>query len=178
MRQNLRGFVHLFVPLILALIVFAGIGYYAYKNGQIKLTSQNNIFPPPTINLEETTNWKTYNNLSNNFQIKYPGGWDVKETTSQNEPKTPIVEIGKLTSSNNFSVFTISVVDKLNTQGVDPNSLEEFGYDDWSGIRSRSNEGGVEFDAIAVLKKMQSGLNYQISWVYMNSGQNEYSTEN
>ena len=77
MRQNLLGFAHLFVLLILALIVFTGIGYYAYKNGQIRFNLQQEQFttsPAPTANLsrdEVLRDWKTYTNIKYGIEFKY-----------------------------------------------------------------------------------------------------------
>ena len=77
MRQNLRGFAHLFVPLIFALIVFVGIGYYAYKNGQIKIVlpqKQTASTPTPKLNVAsvDTELWSHYINTTYGFTIKYP----------------------------------------------------------------------------------------------------------
>jgi len=47
-NKNSKGFIHLFLLFAFALIIITGIGYYAYKNGQIKLTSQKDISPTPT----------------------------------------------------------------------------------------------------------------------------------
>src|SRR3989344_1093768 len=48
MNKYSKGFAHVFILIILGLIV-VGVIYYAYKNGQVKLTShQKEISPSPT----------------------------------------------------------------------------------------------------------------------------------
>ena len=74
----------------MALIVFGGIGYYAYKSGQIRLPasqrgepdgqvkftpSQKASVPSPTP--DPTANWETYNNTSATYSIKYPPNWEI-----------------------------------------------------------------------------------------------------
>ncbi|KKQ84416.1 MAG: hypothetical protein UT08_C0018G0022 [Candidatus Woesebacteria bacterium GW2011_GWB1_38_8] len=70
------GFAQLIIILTGALVVLMTIGFFAFKNGQIKLNSLTNKSAPsptPTAVLEETTNWKTYTNTSISF--KYPNTW-------------------------------------------------------------------------------------------------------
>ena len=72
------GFAHLFLILALALITFVGIGYYAYKNGQIKMSSLQNdnlTTPTPSASLAENENWNTYTDEEYNYSIKYPSVW-------------------------------------------------------------------------------------------------------
>jgi len=57
-----RGFIHIILPIILALIVFAGIGFYAYKKRQIRPTPT----PSSTPTVDVTANWKTY--VNKNFR--------------------------------------------------------------------------------------------------------------
>ena len=81
--KYILGFTHLFLILALALIAVVGIGYYAYKNGQISLTSsqdQVTVYPTQTIGVEESAEWKTYRSAKYRFEIKYPKEWLVKET--------------------------------------------------------------------------------------------------
>ncbi len=49
--KNLKGIVSVFVLIILALVVVGGVGYYAYKNGQINLIPRSGLskFPPLTL---------------------------------------------------------------------------------------------------------------------------------
>ena len=76
--KNQKGIIHLFVIIILALAVVGGIGYYAYKNGQIKSIPQGNLSPTPAT--DETANWKTYRNDKLGFELKHPSDfrdWEV-----------------------------------------------------------------------------------------------------
>ncbi|KKR14130.1 MAG: hypothetical protein UT40_C0005G0059 [Candidatus Woesebacteria bacterium GW2011_GWA1_39_21b] len=55
MNNNSKGNVHLFLLIIVVIIAFTGIGYYAYKNGQISLTSskdQVSVSPTLTISMD------------------------------------------------------------------------------------------------------------------------------
>ena len=84
MTKNSKGVAHLFILIILALIIVGGIGYYAYKNGQIKLTplEKSSVPPAPTANQApdgSLANWKTYKNEKYGFELKYPEEFEVKE---------------------------------------------------------------------------------------------------
>jgi len=69
-----KGFIHLFLLIVLALVVVGGIGFYAYKNGQLGITpSQRQISISPTPDL--TADWKTYVDDYFDFEIKYPSDW-------------------------------------------------------------------------------------------------------
>ncbi|OGM28369.1 hypothetical protein A2962_02795 [Candidatus Woesebacteria bacterium RIFCSPLOWO2_01_FULL_39_61] len=70
--KNQKGIIHLFVIIILALAVVGGIGYYAYKNGQIRLTPPQEFTSQPTPLLESTANWKTYRDKAYGFEFKFP----------------------------------------------------------------------------------------------------------
>ncbi len=72
-----KGFVEVLILIILALIVIGGIGYYAYKNGQMKLPNQTaptNLTSAP----DPTANWETYTSTQFNFSIKHPTSWTEK----------------------------------------------------------------------------------------------------
>src|SRR3989344_8868013 len=76
-----RGFAHFFLILALALIAVVGIGYYAYKNGQIRLTPPQDLSPSHTSQLESTANWKTYRNDMLGFEFKHPDNLKVNATS-------------------------------------------------------------------------------------------------
>ena len=42
-NRNSKGFAHFLLLLLVVIFAFGGIGYYAYKNGQIKLPSQKSL---------------------------------------------------------------------------------------------------------------------------------------
>ena len=77
MSRNQKGFGHFFLILIVSLIIFAGIGYYAFKNGQISFSpsEQNTTFNTPTPTFNVTDNWHTYTEKILGFEIKYPLEW-------------------------------------------------------------------------------------------------------
>jgi hypothetical protein len=77
-NKNSKGFVHFLLLLGIALAVFVGIGYYALKNKQIRITQsqkQTSISPTPTTG--NTASWKTCLNADKGFSIKYPYGYEI-----------------------------------------------------------------------------------------------------
>lgn len=77
--NSISGFAHLFLLLVLSFVLIVGVGYCAYKNGQIKLTSQQtttqhtptpSFYPKPNSSTK-TANWKTYRNEEYGFVTKY-----------------------------------------------------------------------------------------------------------
>jgi hypothetical protein len=86
-KKYSTGFVHFFLLLIIALVAFAGIGYFAYKSGQVKI----NDSPSALI---ATSDWKKYEYKSYDFSFEYPAELDkidecvvgpmVKESASKN----------------------------------------------------------------------------------------------
>ena len=80
-RHNSKyGFAHLVLLILLSVAIVAGIGYYAYKTGQVKIIQQKQS-TPSTPSLDETANlalngdlanWKTYTNTVYNFSFEYP----------------------------------------------------------------------------------------------------------
>jgi hypothetical protein len=75
MRESQKGLAHFFLILVAAIFVLGILGYYAHKNGQVKLTPNsdvsiktNEITPTP---YEEIANGVYTNNLYR-FRFKYP----------------------------------------------------------------------------------------------------------
>ena len=101
MNKNQKGFVHIFILIILALIVVGGIGYYAYKNGQIKVIfTQNLPFSLPTPSLTpqlELPGYIGYNKEGKRFLLSFP---PECEQTDRGENVSP------------FSRFQITCVTK------------------------------------------------------------------
>src|SRR3990172_3636862 len=81
MNENQKGFTHLFLILALALIAVVGIGYYAYKNGQIKIPSSQKLTPTPTPPLKTTANWRTYTNNKYGYFLSYEFKPSLEERT-------------------------------------------------------------------------------------------------
>ena len=92
MNRNQKGFAHLFLILVLVLITVVGIGYYAYKNGQIKINQPtektieiSNLPPtqPPTLTindlqtLELPTGDIKITNPIGNFEIVVPATYTL-----------------------------------------------------------------------------------------------------
>src|SRR3989344_8625754 len=68
------GHAHIFLLIVIVLVGIAGIGYFAYKNGQVKIPSPNNPLSSatPPVSSIDTSNWKTYKNEAYGFEVKYP----------------------------------------------------------------------------------------------------------
>lgn len=66
-----NGFTHIILLVIIVLVGIAGIEYYAYKNGQIKIPSKQ------TDNSSPTPEWKTYTNDFLGYAFNYPYSWEV-----------------------------------------------------------------------------------------------------
>jgi hypothetical protein len=97
-KKNSKGIVQIIIPIILALVVLTGIGYFALKNNLIKLSTSNvplqpNINRPldetspttipnqaPTSNME---NWKTYTNNKYSFEFMYPPKLSIIENNEE-----------------------------------------------------------------------------------------------
>ena len=80
MDKNSKGYAQFLLSLILSFVLITGIGYWAYKNGQIRLTPQQRLAPTPTPTLKTTANWKTYRNKKHGFVFKYPQVWVQKQS--------------------------------------------------------------------------------------------------
>ena len=69
------GFAHIIVLVLIVLVGVGGIGYWMYKNGQIKVTpsqnqQQNTLTTTPAPQIP--SDWKTYRNEEYGFEFKYP----------------------------------------------------------------------------------------------------------
>ena len=87
MQINRKGFIHVFLLILILLIGFAGIGYFVFKNEQVNIPSNQKqaiLSPAPTITKVDISNWKTYRNEEYGFGFKYPNGWSY--STTKNEP--------------------------------------------------------------------------------------------
>src|SRR3989344_1019646 len=86
-----KGFVHVFLLIVIVLVGIIGIGYFAYKNGQIQLkvdlpldrknNSSNIPLNSPTLSVNEIdiSNWKTYKSTELGITFKYPEYFRITE---------------------------------------------------------------------------------------------------
>ena len=79
MKQNFRGFVHLFLIVVIVIIGIGGLLYLSWQRGFIKTNPQQETPLTPTI-INEAANWKTYRNEENGFEFKYPSDWTKKQS--------------------------------------------------------------------------------------------------
>lgn len=74
MRKSRKGFAHPFLMLVAAIFGIGALSYYAYKNGQVKLTPNSNVFIEPheitPTPYEEVANG-VYTNNFYHFRFKY-----------------------------------------------------------------------------------------------------------
>jgi hypothetical protein len=79
------GFAHLAIIIIIAITAVGAIGFYAFKNGQLKINppekqeasttpalSTTVSEPPETPTSNPTANWETYTNSENGYLVKFP----------------------------------------------------------------------------------------------------------
>ncbi|OGM23145.1 hypothetical protein A2961_02085 [Candidatus Woesebacteria bacterium RIFCSPLOWO2_01_FULL_39_21] len=109
MNKNSKGVAEIFIIVILSLLIVGGIGYYAYKNAQIRPVPTT--FPTPTVDVTE--NWKTYKNEKYGFQVNYPTDWIYKEKKEEDlakSKKTSIIQFSPgLVFNINPGVFSIQL---------------------------------------------------------------------
>ncbi len=113
MNKNSKGIVSVFVLILLALVVVGGIGYYAYKNGQIRLTPRNEEASTTTPTPIE--NSKAF--ILGNLEFKLPTSYYTKYTKNQWYPiEAYDIDPDKdFNSSEKVTVFLLRL-DKENTK--------------------------------------------------------------
>lgn len=86
MRNNLKGYALaiLVLVIVIAISIFA-LGYFTRRS--VKLSSKT--FLAPTVNTDETKNWKAYQNYRGQFTLKYPPNWKVEEDVNYIGPEVP-----------------------------------------------------------------------------------------
>ena len=90
------GFVHIFLLIAIVLIGIAGIGYFAYKNGQLLTPVQNNnvsVSPALRYNEMDRSSWNTYTIPDQQLQFDYP---EELEISNYHQPDYEIYEFGTL----------------------------------------------------------------------------------
>src|SRR5688572_250192 len=86
MKELQRGFAHILLLLVVVIVGIGAVGFYAYKNGQVKKEGSPGLIVTPTIaaniadgeayptgtaEADEKANWKTYriNELGLTFRL-------------------------------------------------------------------------------------------------------------
>ena len=80
MNEDSKGVIPFSLLLILTLVAFIGIGYWAYKNRRTKINPQQKPIPTSTLSTD-MSDWKTYKNEEFGFEIKYPKEFILSENT-------------------------------------------------------------------------------------------------
>lgn len=83
MNKISKGFAEIIIIITLAVVVTLGVGFYAYKNKQFKLTPQQqptiSLTPTPT-DLSTDNSWKTYTSKDLGISFDYPSNFRVNES--------------------------------------------------------------------------------------------------
>ena len=148
MRKNSGGFALLLLLLGFALIIIAGIGYYAFKNGQIKLNPTENRANSPTTpspNLDETANWEIYRHQKLGFEFKYPNNL-LKSAESDNaNPQRSYyyLYIGFIPKGSNPTAYDLITVTASNEHKTLKDYLDNY----WCG-------GSVNLSSITPIEEL------------------------
>jgi len=82
MIKNQKGFILLLLVVVVVIVVtlISGLLYYSWQKGLIKTTSNTSSFSPtPTKTVDETVNWKTYEDKDFGIRLRYPNHWYYEE---------------------------------------------------------------------------------------------------
>ncbi|OGM28365.1 hypothetical protein A2962_00205 [Candidatus Woesebacteria bacterium RIFCSPLOWO2_01_FULL_39_61] len=166
MDRYSKGIAHLFVIIILALAVVGGIGYYAYKNGQISFISKNQTVTPPSPRTSEVTNWETYKSENYNFEFMYPD--NLKIANRGPGPHESVVDSIDFTSMDNPQIFNLTIYSTRDT-------LSDFIKKNLNILfpPNMQKESSFETEHISVEKYLykESSPNLPISFIYFFSNQ-------
>jgi hypothetical protein len=100
--KNETGFGAIEAILILVIVIaIAGVGWYVWKAKKntdstyntVANTSTTNkpiVKPKTTITVDPYAGWKTYNDPSNIFSVKYPDNWTLQLQANSMDPDNPI----------------------------------------------------------------------------------------
>src|SRR5260221_1234107 len=110
-----KGFASVLLVLVVILAVVGGLFYYGVMNGNLLKTSDPNLDTTQkfdeqmnTDSISNTSDWKTYADSTNTFQLKYPSDWEFynfdnievafgpKELIDRNREQLNDVTIGAL----------------------------------------------------------------------------------
>lgn len=111
MNRNSKGFSEIIIIIIFSLVVVGGIGYYSYKNGQIKLNPSQNKDISPTP--DSTDNWKTYKNEDYKLEFMYPDY--LKIANRGPGPHESVVDNIDFINTDNIQIFSLTIYSTKNT---------------------------------------------------------------
>lgn len=152
MKKNSKGIILLLPLLVVALFLIVGVGYYAYKNGQLSLIPRSAPSPTQTTSQASNTDladWKTYRNEEFGFEIKYPAEiYEPLLDTEINYPfrKREIPQIAILSfyaiEGEGWSAANISILSGTEEQYI--NSSREFNTGSYELIEQETLLNGVK----------------------------------
>ena len=114
--HTIFGFTHIILLMAIVLIGIAGVGYFAYKNGQVKIPSQS-ITSPVSDTMSESAIWQTYTNEKYLFSVRYPNDWKLTSAFADKNPES--VRFTKITNKNGkyYNESTVDITVELHETG-------------------------------------------------------------
>lgn len=79
-----KGFAHFLIVVVITILGIGAVGYYAFKNGQIKTVQKENtlnISPTPIVSMSAKEGWLSYSNWALGFSLNYPVNWSILDTS-------------------------------------------------------------------------------------------------
>lgn len=80
MPSNKHGFVHIVLLVLVVSVFVLGTGYFAYKNGQIRIPSSNISLNSPTPTPNLTNEWEVFSDDKYDFEFKIPKYFNIPDT--------------------------------------------------------------------------------------------------
>ncbi len=83
MRKYQRGFIHIFLLILIVIVGIGAIGYFAYKNGRINLTPSNIPLSSPTPIIQTYDNFSNFKKLCEDRKGKWLSEFNECEGSSE-----------------------------------------------------------------------------------------------
>jgi len=184
--RMVSGFAQLIIILTGALVVLMTIGFFAFKNGQLKLNSLNNksaLSPTPTANLsrEESKDWKIYTNTEYRFSFNYPNNYVYKEIPPSGLDKAIVVDLRKadneliLLIKANKEYLPGSVTSYLDTESSGIKEINGIVWKEYK-LPQSYQDGGIKTSPIYALQVENNKILYSITF-YNQQELNELQTQ-
>lgn len=184
MQNRQKGFANLILIFLVVIAGVGGIGYYAFKSGQLK-TNLAPSAPTPNVTDTKTTtptenpqaSWKTFTNTKYNFQFNYPSDYSV----GQNGINSDNPELSGGVFAGNYSAKDFPDEPRF-TASVDlrPGSLEQKArnfFNKWSNFSAESGYPATNNSVVSDFEKTtfdgKSAFMYTISGSYYSDGSAE-----